>query len=52
VDAARTAGQPIPDAMTIASATSDGVPPARLVVRPDRPGYSQRPAANARDEMP
>src|SRR4029077_11699526 len=31
-DAARAAGQPMPDAMTIASATSDGVPPARLVV--------------------
>ena len=30
--AARTAGQPMPDAMTIASATSDGVPSARLVV--------------------
>jgi pyridoxamine 5'-phosphate oxidase len=29
---ARTAGQPMPDAMTIASATSDGVPSARLVV--------------------
>lgn len=32
LDAARTAGQPMPDAMTIASATSDGVPSARLVV--------------------
>jgi pyridoxamine 5'-phosphate oxidase len=32
LDAARAAGQPMPDAMTIASATSDAVPPARLVV--------------------
>ena len=32
LDAARTAGQPMPDAMTVASATSDGVPSARLVV--------------------
>ena len=32
LDAARTAGQPMPDAMTIATATSDGVPSARLVV--------------------
>jgi pyridoxamine 5'-phosphate oxidase len=32
LDAARAAGQPMPDAMTIASATSDGAPSARLVV--------------------
>jgi broad specificity phosphatase PhoE len=32
LDAARAAGQPMPEAMTLASATSDGVPPARLVV--------------------
>ena len=32
LDAARTAGQPMPEAMTIASATSDGAPSARLVV--------------------
>ena len=32
LDAARAAGQPMPDAMTLASATSDGVPSARLVV--------------------
>ena len=32
LDAARTAGEPMPEAMTIASATSDGVPSARLVV--------------------
>ena len=32
LDEARTACQPIPDAMTIASATSDGIPSARLVV--------------------
>jgi pyridoxamine 5'-phosphate oxidase len=32
LDAARAAGQPMPDAMTIASATSGGVPSARLVV--------------------
>jgi pyridoxamine 5'-phosphate oxidase len=39
LDAARTAGQPMPDAMTIASATSDGTPSARLVVlRGLRPG--------------
>jgi pyridoxamine 5'-phosphate oxidase len=31
LDAARAAGQPMPDAMTIASATSDGVPSARQV---------------------
>ena len=39
LDAARTAGQPMPEAMTIASATSDAVPSARLVVlRGLRPG--------------
>jgi Pyridoxamine 5'-phosphate oxidase len=39
LDAARPAGQPMPEAMTIASATSDGVPSARLVVlRGLRPG--------------
>jgi pyridoxamine 5'-phosphate oxidase len=32
LDAARAAGQPMPEAMTVASATSDGVPSARLVV--------------------
>ena len=32
LDAARAAGQPMPDAMTIASATSDAIPSARLVV--------------------
>ena len=32
LDAARAAGQPMPDAMTIASATSDAVPSARLVM--------------------
>jgi pyridoxamine 5'-phosphate oxidase len=32
LDAARTADQPMPEAMTIATATSDGVPSARLVV--------------------
>jgi pyridoxamine 5'-phosphate oxidase len=32
LDAARSAGQPMPEAMTIASATSDGVPSARLVI--------------------
>ena len=32
LDAARAAGQPMPEAMTIASATSDGAPSARLVV--------------------
>ena len=32
LNAARAAGQPMPEAMTIASATSDGVPSARLVV--------------------
>jgi pyridoxamine 5'-phosphate oxidase len=35
LDAARAAGQPMPEAMTIASATSDGVPSARLVVLRD-----------------
>lgn len=30
--AARAAGQPMPEAMTVASATSDGVPSARLVM--------------------
>ena len=32
LDAARAAGQPMPEAMTIASATSNGVSSARLVV--------------------
>ena len=32
LDAAHAAGQPMPEAMTIASATSDAVPSARLVV--------------------
>jgi pyridoxamine 5'-phosphate oxidase len=32
LDAARAAGQPMPEAMTIATATSDGLPSARLVV--------------------
>ena len=32
LDAARAAGQPMPEAMTVASATGDGVPSARLVV--------------------
>jgi pyridoxamine 5'-phosphate oxidase len=32
LDAARAAGQPMPEAMTIASATVDGVPSARMVV--------------------
>jgi pyridoxamine 5'-phosphate oxidase len=32
LDAARAAGQPMPEAVTIATATSDGVPSARLVV--------------------
>src|ERR1700734_3982410 len=32
LDAARAAGQPMPEAMTIASATGDGAPSARLVV--------------------
>jgi len=32
LNAARAAGQPMPEAMTIATATSDGVPSARLVV--------------------
>jgi len=32
LDAARAAGQPMPEAMTIASATSNAVPSARLVV--------------------
>ena len=32
LDAARAAGQPMPEAMTLASATSDAVPSARLVI--------------------
>ena len=32
LDAARAAGQPMPEAMTVARATGDGVPSARLVV--------------------
>ena len=32
LDAARAAGQPMPEAMTLASATSDAVPSARMVV--------------------
>jgi pyridoxamine 5'-phosphate oxidase len=35
LDAARAAGQPMPEAMTIASATSDAIPSARLVVLRD-----------------
>src|ERR1700733_4062801 len=44
LDAARTAGQPMPDAMTIATATSDGVPSARLVAArpPARAGLFHR----------
>jgi pyridoxamine 5'-phosphate oxidase len=39
LDAARAAGQPMPEAMTVASATSDAVPSARLVIlRGLRPG--------------
>ena len=59
LDAARAAGQAMPEAMTIASATSDGVPSARLVVlRGPRRGLvfftdgdsdkSAEPAANPR----
>ena len=32
LDAARAAGQPMPEAMTVATATSDAVPSARMVV--------------------
>jgi pyridoxamine 5'-phosphate oxidase len=32
LDAARAAGQPMPEAMTLATATSDAVPSARLVI--------------------
>ena len=32
LDAARAAGQPMPEAVTIATATGDAVPSARLVV--------------------
>jgi pyridoxamine 5'-phosphate oxidase len=32
LDAARAAGQPMPEAMTVATATSDAVPSARLVI--------------------
>jgi pyridoxamine 5'-phosphate oxidase len=32
LDVARAAGQPMPDAMTLATATSDAVPSARLVI--------------------
>jgi hypothetical protein len=32
LDEARAAGQPLPEAMTIATATSDGIPSARLVM--------------------
>jgi pyridoxamine 5'-phosphate oxidase len=32
LDEARAAGQPMPEAMTVATATSDGVPSARMVV--------------------
>ena len=48
LDAARAAGQPMPEAMTVASATGDGVPSARLVVlRGLRRGWSSSPAARA-----
>jgi len=32
LDAARSAGEPIPEAMTIATATADGIPAARMVI--------------------
>ena len=32
LDAARSAGEPMPEAMTIATATADGIPAARMVV--------------------
>ncbi len=32
LDAARSAGEPMPEAMTIATATADGVPAARIVI--------------------
>jgi pyridoxamine 5'-phosphate oxidase len=32
LDAARGAGEPMPDAMTIATATTDGIPAARMVI--------------------
>jgi pyridoxamine 5'-phosphate oxidase len=32
LDAARRAGEPMPEAMTIATATSDGIPAARVVI--------------------
>ena len=32
LDAARAAGEPMPEAMTLATATADGVPSARVVI--------------------
>ena len=32
LDAARSAGEPMPEAMTIATATADGIPAARMVI--------------------
>jgi pyridoxamine 5'-phosphate oxidase len=32
LDAARSAGEPMPEAMTIATATADGIPAARIVI--------------------
>jgi pyridoxamine 5'-phosphate oxidase len=32
LDAARSAGEPMPEAMTIATATTDGIPAARMVI--------------------
>lgn len=32
LDAARSAGEPMPEAMTIATATADGIPEARMVI--------------------
>jgi pyridoxamine 5'-phosphate oxidase len=32
LDAARDAGEPMPEAMTIATATADGIPAARIVI--------------------
>ena len=32
LEAARSAGEPMPEAMTIATATADGIPAARIVI--------------------
>jgi len=47
LDAARAAGQPMPDAMTIATATRDAVPSARMAAVPAQPAHLGRSRVQA-----